>query len=75
MADTTPSTRTFESSWLGQRVVGYWPELGERLALYRHYRATLDELTMLSDRELADIGMHRSNLRDIAREHVYGAER
>ena len=74
MADTAPSTRTFESSWLGQRVVGHWPELGERLALYRQYRATLDELMTLSDRELADIGMHRSNLREIAKAHVYGAE-
>ena len=72
MAYATHPTRTFETSWLGQRVVSRWPELGERLALYRHYLATLDELSMLSDRELADIGMHRSNLNDIAREHVYG---
>ena len=71
MAYVTQPTRTFETTWLGQRVVSRWPELGERLALYRQYRATLEELSMLSDRDLADIGMDRSTLRDIAREHVY----
>jgi uncharacterized protein YjiS (DUF1127 family) len=74
MAYTNHPTRTFETSWLGQRLVSYWPELGERLALYRQYCATLDELSTLSDRELANIGMHRSSLRDIAREHVYSTE-
>ena len=72
MAYVTHPTRSFESSWLGRRIVSRWPELGDRLALYRRYRATLEELSMLSDRELADIGMHRSNLREIAQEHVYG---
>lgn len=72
MAYATHPARSFETTWLGQHVVSRWPELGERLALYRSYRATLEELEMLTDRELADIGMHRSNIRDIAREHVYG---
>ena len=31
-----------------------------------------DELNALSDRELADIGMSRLNVRDVAREAVYG---
>ena len=72
MAYVTPSTRAFETSWLGQHVVSRWPEVGEQLALHRRYRATLDELSMLTDRELTDIGMERSSIRDIAREHVYG---
>ena len=72
MAYVTHPTRTFETTWLGQQVVSRWPELGERLARYRHYRTTLDELSMLTDRDLADIGMERSSIRDIAREHVYG---
>ena len=72
MAYTTYPSRPFETTWLGQRLVRRWPEIGERLALFRKYQATLDELDMLSDRELADIGMHRSNIREIAREHIYG---
>jgi uncharacterized protein YjiS (DUF1127 family) len=72
MAYASHPARPFETTWLGQRLVSRWPELGERLAQYRRYRATLDELDLLSDRELADIGMHRSNIREIAREYVYG---
>jgi uncharacterized protein YjiS (DUF1127 family) len=71
MAYVTHSTRTFETTWLGQRVVSLWPALGEHLAQYRRYRTTLDELSMLTNRELTDIGMERSRLSDIAREHVY----
>ena len=74
MVYATHPIRTFETSWLGQRVVSRWPELGERLALYRSYRRTVEELSHLSDRELADFGMDRLSIRTIAREHVYGAE-
>lgn len=72
MAYTTNPNRTFETTWLGQNLVRRWPELGERLALYRKYRTTVEELSNLSDRELADFGMDRSSIRDISREHVYG---
>ena len=40
---------------------------------YRLFRKTLDELQSLSDRELADLGMSRLSIRDIARESVSGA--
>jgi uncharacterized protein YjiS (DUF1127 family) len=72
MAYMTHPNRTFETTWFGQHVVSFWPKLGGRLALYSRYRVTLEELGQLTDRELADLGMHRSNIRDIAREHVYG---
>ncbi len=36
------------------------------------YRATLDELQSLNDRELADLGLSRHSIRDIAYESVYG---
>jgi uncharacterized protein YjiS (DUF1127 family) len=74
MAYVNHSSRPFETTWLGRRLVSRWPEIGERLALYRKYRSTLEELSNLSDRELADFGMDRGSIRDIAREHVYGAE-
>lgn len=39
---------------------------------YRLYRATLDELGSLNDRELADLGITRFTIRDVAYESVYG---
>ena len=52
---------------------GLWARLGKRLADYRLYRQTLDELDALSDRELADLGLSRLQVRDVAYESVYGA--
>ena len=46
--------------------------LGKRLADYRQYLKTLDELGALSDRELADLGLTRLQVRDVAYESVYG---
>ncbi|MDR9486300.1 MAG: DUF1127 domain-containing protein [Sediminimonas sp.] len=46
--------------------------LGERYARYRIYRETLNELASLSNRELSDIGMSRSQIRSVAYEHAYG---
>ena len=44
----------------------------ERYAQYRTYRKTLNELTSLSARDLADLGLHRSMLRQVAHEATYG---
>ncbi|MBP7003069.1 DUF1127 domain-containing protein [Amaricoccus sp.] len=52
---------------------GFLARVRKGLADYRLYRATLDELIQLSDRDLADLGINRGNLREIAREAVYGA--
>lgn len=41
----------------------------ERRALYNQ---TVRELQMLSDRELADLGISRFTIEDLAREHAYG---
>ena len=40
---------------------------------YWLYRKTLDELAALNDRELADLGISRLSIREIAHESVYGA--
>lgn len=61
-------TRTLDSSFAEDRSGGLWPALTARLASYRTYRRTLDELSQLSDRDLADMGMHRSTIGDVARE-------
>jgi uncharacterized protein YjiS (DUF1127 family) len=41
-------------------------------ALRAAYLRTLREMQALSDRDLADIGIARADIEDIARRHVYG---
>lgn len=43
----------------------------EQLARRRNYRRTLNELSMLSTNQLADLGLHRSSLRQSAYNAVY----
>ena len=45
--------------------------LRERRENYLRYRQTADELHTLSDRELADIGIARSDIPQVARESIY----
>ncbi|WP_424987832.1 DUF1127 domain-containing protein [Microbulbifer sp. S227A] len=47
--------------------------LKTRFQNYRVYRETLNELSALSDRELADLGLHRSMLRRVAHQAAYEA--
>jgi uncharacterized protein YjiS (DUF1127 family) len=68
MAYAQHTDRAFDGLALGQRAAHLRESLSARLAWYRHYRRTLDELAQLSDRDLADLGMHRSLIRDVARE-------
>ena len=51
---------------------GIFARLRKAFADHRKYLATCDELNALSDRELADLGLSRLNVRDVAREAVYG---
>ncbi len=39
---------------------------------YRAYRRTVSELSKLGRTELADLGLHRSEIRRVATEVVYG---
>lgn len=45
--------------------------LKHRIAAYRVYRKTLRELQQLSTRELADLGLSRSELRRVAYHAAY----
>lgn len=73
MATTFHTARLSNTGSFGQGLSGLRTTLAERFAQYRSYRTTLDELGMLTDRELADMGMHRSDIREIAFEAAYKA--
>ena len=47
-------------------------KLVERFAKYRRYRNAFGELSVMSPRELDDLGLSRHNLRTAAYEAVYG---
>jgi uncharacterized protein YjiS (DUF1127 family) len=51
---------------------GIFARLRQAFAAHREYLATYDELNALNDRDLADIGLSRLNVRDVARASVYG---
>ena len=46
--------------------------IGDRHARQTLYRRTLAELQALSDRDLADLGIARGDLHDLAREAAWG---
>ena len=73
MAFANESRRSHEGLSLLQRAADLRATLGERIAQYRLYRATLNELASLSDRDLADLGLHRAMIADVAREASYKA--
>ena len=51
---------------------GLISNLIERYRAYRLYRETLNGLNELSNRELADLGLSRARLREVATQAVYG---
>lgn len=58
---------------LTNRFGGFLNGLSARVAQYRLYRTTVDELKSLTDRELADLGISRHSVHDIAYQAAYGA--
>ena len=69
MADTTYTTDVHAG--LVQRLQEALGGLGQRFARYRLYRRTLSELASMSNRELADLGLHRSEIRRVAYHAAY----
>jgi uncharacterized protein YjiS (DUF1127 family) len=55
-----------------ERLSGLFSGLGLALARRRLYARTLNELRQLTDRELADLGIARMSIVDVAREAAYG---
>jgi uncharacterized protein YjiS (DUF1127 family) len=51
-------------------LTGFISALASRLTAYRNYRLTLKALSALDDRELADLGIFRGRIDEIARGSV-----
>lgn len=59
------------SAHFGARVANMFNGLRARRAQYAVYRTTIRELEALSERELNDLGIHRSAIRGIAYKAAY----
>ncbi|MEM9198840.1 MAG: DUF1127 domain-containing protein [Pseudomonadota bacterium] len=70
MTTTSIKRIAFADSVLLQRIGRYLEEHAARQERARQIRETRRELSRLSDRELADLGMHRAGIPRIAREAV-----
>lgn len=70
MAQTLRATA--QGIHFGDRIRALTASVREAYARNKVYRQTVAELASLSDRELADLALHRSHIRSIAREHAYG---
>lgn len=73
MATAIHTTRLSNTGLFAQDLSGPRTNLAERFAQYRIYRTTLNELAQLTDRELADMGIHRADIRTITHEATYKA--
>lgn len=68
MMTETRSAAAPASGGLFTRIVA---GLTERYTQYAAYRKCLAELSALNDRELRDLGLHRSMIRSLAYEEAY----
>lgn len=67
----TQSTAYAAHSPVADAADGLIARLRQAWSDYRQYKSTVAELHSLSDRELADLGIHRSSIRVIAHKSVY----
>ena len=73
MATAARLARFSDPAVLDRRPSSMGVGLGGRFAWYRLYRATLSQLAALSDRELADLGVQRGAIRELALSAAYEA--
>jgi uncharacterized protein YjiS (DUF1127 family) len=65
------STRA-TSFGIGERIATVFRSIRDAMQRRRVYQQTLRELNTLSNRELADLGLHRAMLTRVAIEAAYG---
>ena len=65
-------TNIFPAALAENRFDGFRAGLRARYSAWKVYRQTRNELAVLSDRELADLGLHRSGIDAVAMEAAYG---
>ncbi len=73
MAYLNDTSRALGGISLAQRLIQLPAALSAQLANYRTYRATLAQLSALSDRDLDDVGLTRGTIRDVAADLTYKA--
>jgi uncharacterized protein YjiS (DUF1127 family) len=73
MAFAHDTHRSYAAASVWQRLSDLRADLVERFAKYRVYRATVNELSMLSERELSDLGLSHSDIPAVARQAAYSA--
>ncbi len=66
------STTPIVSSSFTARLSAAWAEFKDARELSAKYRATVRELSELSDSDLRDIGISRYDIAQLAHQHVYG---
>jgi uncharacterized protein YjiS (DUF1127 family) len=71
MAYLIDTSRALNGASWSERLTQRPASLSTRLANYRTYRATLAELSALSDRDLDDVGLSRGMIRDVAAAAAY----
>jgi uncharacterized protein YjiS (DUF1127 family) len=57
---------------IADRMAAVAAQIRDRWRRHRVYRETVRELGGLGERDLADLGIHRSQIRSIAAEAAYG---
>ncbi len=66
MAYTATMDQTLSGSSLWHSLSSLRATLAPRLVQRRAYRETVKELAALSDRDLADVGVYRADIRNVA---------
>ncbi len=73
MAFAHDTQRAQAGASLFQRAADLRADLADRVAKYRLYRATVNELGQLNERELNDLGLSTADISAVARAAAYGA--
>ena len=71
MSYSTHSDQAFSAAPIWQVLMAAMRGVARRSAQRRAYHSTVRELSALSDSGLADAGIHRGDIRDIARSLAY----